>query len=65
MLYAIYHFYPYVILSMDSMQSFINYTKILYQLETNIMLYSKCYAKHNGLFHSLSHTQWLHELSID
>lgn len=47
------------------MQSFINYTKILYQLETNIMLYSKCYAKHNGLFHSLSHTQWLHELSID
>lgn len=47
------------------MQSFINYTKILYQLETNIMLYSKCYAKHNGLFHSLSHTQGLHELSID
>lgn len=47
------------------MQSFINYTKILYQLETNIMLYSKCYAKHNGLSHSLSHTQGLHELSID
>lgn len=48
---------------MDSRQSFINDTKILYQLENSAMSYSKCYAKHNSLCLSLIHPHIQYELS--